>query len=136
MGVTINEDISDELCSIEGDPNAIQSLIVNLLENSLDACRFDNEDKSHEVKLSAYEEGNDLILKVADNGIGMEKETQNKAFSMFFSSKGSEGTGLGLFVANKIAVSHKGKISINSTPGKGTEFTITLPKTSPSKNKE
>ncbi|MBF0104665.1 MAG: HAMP domain-containing histidine kinase [Deltaproteobacteria bacterium] len=67
------------------------------------------------------------MITITDNGVGMDQETKNKAFSLFFSSKGTEGTGLGLFVSNKIALSHNGTISIESTLGQGTCFTIVLP---------
>jgi signal transduction histidine kinase len=70
-------------------------------------------------------------FEVEDNGIGMEQETREKAFSLFFSSKGSEGTGLGLFVANKIATSHGGSIRIVSTVGEGTRFLVSIPRTRP-----
>ncbi len=56
----------------------------------------------------------------------MDRETREKAFSLFFSSKGAGGTGLGLFIANKIAESHGGSISIESEVNTGSEFTVTL----------
>jgi signal transduction histidine kinase len=68
-------------------------------------------------------------FEVEDNGIGMERETQEKVFSLFFSSKGNEGTGLGLFVANKIAAAHGGKIQIESRINEGTRFIVTIPRT-------
>jgi signal transduction histidine kinase len=68
-------------------------------------------------------------FEVEDNGIGMDRETQEKVFSLFFSSKGSEGTGLGLFVANKIAAAHGGNIQVESRVDEGTRFIVTIPKT-------
>jgi signal transduction histidine kinase len=61
----------------------------------------------------------------------MDRETLEKATSMFFSSKGSGGTGLGLFVANKIAESHGGSISIESDEGKGSKFIVKMLKLRP-----
>jgi signal transduction histidine kinase len=61
----------------------------------------------------------------------MDSETQNKIFTPFFSAKGEKGTGLGLFIANKIINQHGGKISVESTLGKGTRFTIRIPKIMP-----
>ena len=61
----------------------------------------------------------------------MDKETQENLFTLFFSSKGHRGTGLGLFVANQIMEQHGGSIEIDSEPGKGSCFRIKLPKVLP-----
>ena len=66
------------------------------------------------------------LLRVRDDG--MDQETKEKAFSLFFSSKGAEGTGLGLFIAHKITKSHGGTIDIQSDLGKGTRFIVKLPR--------
>ncbi|MBW1898471.1 MAG: HAMP domain-containing histidine kinase, partial [Deltaproteobacteria bacterium] len=63
-----------------------------------------------------------------DNGIGMDQETREKIFSLFFSSKGIEGTGLGLYISNKIITKHNGSIEVTSTIGNGADFKITVPK--------
>jgi signal transduction histidine kinase len=78
--------------------------------------------------LKVKDEGENISFIISDNGIGMDRETRNKAFSLFFSSKGSEGTGLGLFIANKIAQKHGGKIVLESELGEGSSFTIVFPK--------
>lgn len=58
----------------------------------------------------------------------MGQETREKAFSLFFSSKGTDGTGLGLFISDKIATAHGGKVSIESEEGEGTKFVVQLPR--------
>jgi signal transduction histidine kinase len=58
----------------------------------------------------------------------MDQETREKAFSLFFSSKGSEGTGLGLFIAHKIAKAHGGDIQLHSDLDKGTRFLVEFPR--------
>ena len=58
----------------------------------------------------------------------MDQETQDKAFTLFFSSKGSEGTGLGLFIANKIAQAHGGTIALDSELDRGTRFVVEMPR--------
>ena len=72
-----------------------------------------------------------MVFEITDNGIGMDQETREKAFTMFFSSKGMEGTGLGLFIADRIARSHGGSIELESKPGAGTRFIVKLPRTRP-----
>jgi signal transduction histidine kinase len=101
---------------------------VNLLENSLDACRRDNQKPHHEVKLRLEGLADHVHFEVLDNGIGMDRETREKAFSLFFSSKGMEGTGLGLFIANRIAGAHGGTIDLESQAGVGTRFSVKLPR--------
>jgi signal transduction histidine kinase len=62
----------------------------------------------------------------------MDQETREKAFTLFFSSKGTGGTGLGLFISNRIATYHGGRIELQSEAGKGTEFVVVLPRSRPS----
>ncbi len=114
-----------------GDRNAVHSMLLNLAENALDACRLDKSKPFHQVTLTAVVQDTEAVFDVLDNGTGMDRETCEKAFSLFFSSKGREGTGLGLFIANKIAKSHGGTIHIDSIPGTGTRFTVTLPRNHP-----
>jgi len=123
----------DYICEIdpnaerfEADKNAIRSLLLNLLDNSLDACRIDKNKNIHTVTLAVKRNPEQVIFEVSDNGIGMDRESREKAFSLFFSSKGAGGTGLGLFIANKIAEAHGGSISIESEEGKGSKFTVSL----------
>jgi signal transduction histidine kinase len=65
---------------------------------------------------------------ISDNGIGMDRETREKAFTLFFSSKGTEGTGLGLFVSNKIAIEHGGSIALESELNKGSRIAVRIPR--------
>jgi len=67
-------------------------------------------------------------FEIEDNGIGMDQETREKAFSLFFSSKGVKGTGLGLFISNKIAQAHAGSIHLESVVDRGTRFIVKLPR--------
>lgn len=116
---------------IEADPNMIRSLIVNLIENSLDACRVDSQKPEHHLKIDLEEESDLVRFVFSDNGIGMNQQTREKVFSLFFSSKGAGGTGLGLFISNKIAKSHGGSIRVESEEGKGCTFFVELPRKRP-----
>ena len=113
--------------SFEADGHAVHAMLVNLLENSLDACRTDSKKVEHLVRLEARPGDGEVIFAVSDNGTGMDRETREKAFSMFFSSKGAEGTGLGLFISHKIVKSHGGRVELTSEPGEGTTFTVHMP---------
>jgi len=111
----------------EGDPRAMRSLLVDLIENSLDACRIDKKKDGHYVKVGLGSDADRVRFEISDNGVGMDREAREKAFTLFFSSKGSEGTGLGLFIANRIAQAHGGGIRLESKPNEGTSFVVTIP---------
>ena len=95
---------------------------------AFESCRVDTEKTSHFVSFRQSSDGDNAIFEIADNGIGMDQETREKMFSLFFSSKGTEGTSLGLFTANKVIEKHRGTIEVKSEPGKGTSYTISIPK--------
>ncbi len=113
--------------SFEGDASAIRAMLVNVLENSIDACRGNDKEKLSKVTFTVRRDEPYMIFEIEDNGIGMDQETREKIFSLFFSSKGIKGTGLGLFISNKIVDKHGGKIAVDSEQGKGSRFLIHLP---------
>jgi len=115
----------------EADAQAIRSLLVNLIENSLDACRLDGKKTDHQVTVRLQAFPDHVQYEIGDDGIGMDQETREKAFSLFFSSKGTEGTGLGLFISDRIARAHGGRIELESESGVGTRFVVKLPRKRP-----
>jgi PAS domain S-box-containing protein len=124
---TIEVDIAPDTGVFPGDPQAIRAMLLNLLENSLDACRMDKDKDSHTIHLGIRRDPQMMVIEVEDNGMGMDQETREKLFSLFFSSKGIKGTGLGLFISNKIVDKHGGSIGVDSEPGRGAKFEIRLP---------
>jgi signal transduction histidine kinase/ActR/RegA family two-component response regulator len=118
------------------DPNWFQSAIINILENAIDACAADTDKSEHRVDFEVSSEDGFLVFKIRDNGTGMDPEDQKKAFKLFFSSKGSKGTGLGLFIASHVITQHGGNINVQSETGKGTEFTIRMPRFRSTEKKE
>lgn len=120
----------DTECSLkifETDPPAVQSALINVLENAVDACTRENLKPSHKIVFSVRADENSAIFEIRDNGIGMDSETVNKIFTLFFSSKGKKGTGFGLFITDRIIRQHNGKIEVKSKLGGGTRFRITIP---------
>ena len=112
------------------DPEGLHSLLCNLVANAIDACRFDPADDkpAHVVTLRCRQNGDGAtVLEVEDNGAGIPDDLNAKVFQDFFSSKGTEGTGIGLLVAQKVAEEHGGTITFESKPGQGTIFTVTIP---------
>lgn len=129
-GIELTVRCSDDEAVVHADPKALHSLLVNLLENAVDACLFDSRSSQrHRIHFEVCRQGTEMLFRVTDNGIGMDKETQERAFDPQFSTKGSAGTGLGLMVAHKVATEHGGTIHVRSTPNQGTTFTVRLPLT-------
>jgi len=125
--VVLHVETAPNLGSFEGDSQAVRAMLLNLLENSLDACRAEKTRESHSIRLTVRRAEPWIVFEVKDNGIGMDRETREKIFSLFFSSKGIKGTGLGLFISNKIVDKHGGTISVESEPGEGSRFLVRLP---------
>ena len=69
------------------------------------------------------------MVEVADNGAGIPDDAKEKVFESFFSTKGTEGTGLGLLVVQKVVEEHRGSVSFTSTVGQGTTFRVVFPAT-------
>ncbi|UCF94293.1 MAG: hybrid sensor histidine kinase/response regulator [Desulfobacterales bacterium] len=111
----------------EIDAGYVHSALINILENAVDACTRDESKKSHKIVLGVRQKEKHIAFDIFDNGIGMDSETKERLFTPFFSSKANKGTGLGLFISNKIIEQHRGEIIVKSTPGQGTLFTIRIP---------
>ena len=131
-GVKLEANISSSMGPVDVDPTWMQAALVNFLENAIDACTYDRSKDDHTVQFDALEVGNDRIcFNIQDNGMGMDQETTEKMFTLFFTSKGSQGTGLGLFIANRVIRQHGGTIQVSSELRKGSQFQICLPRSKP-----
>lgn len=126
-GVLFKADIADDLGDFHVDPNALNPALINILENAVDACLEDQTKPNHRVLFRVTREDDIIVFDVVDNGVGMDEEAKEKMFTLFFSSKGSSGTGLGLFIASDTIRQHKGTITVDSEPGEGTHFHIRIP---------
>ncbi|MGB8426764.1 MAG: hybrid sensor histidine kinase/response regulator [Desulfobacterales bacterium] len=115
----------------EIDAGYIHSALTNILENAVDACHKDHSKATHKIVFGVRKDQNHVIFEIFDNGTGMDADTIAKLFTPFFSSKGRRGTGLGLFISNKIVGQHGGDIQVKSTAGQGTLFTVKIPKNMP-----
>jgi signal transduction histidine kinase/FixJ family two-component response regulator len=131
QGVEFECNFEPSLGDFEIDAGVVRIALTNILENALDACLEDDVKPSHKIAFSAGDDERHINIEIADNGIGMDRETRENLFTLFFSSKGNKGTGLGLFIAKKIIEQHGGRISVISKPGVESRFKITLPKRFP-----
>lgn len=114
--------------TFDGDYKAMRSMLVDVIENAIDACRIDKKKEEHHITVGCRGDKDQVCFEIADNGIGMDREAREKAFTLFFSSKGLEGTGLGMFIANRVAQSHGGSIELESDLDVGTRFLVTIPR--------
>ena len=121
---TLHLDLDPKLPKVQADPQGIHRCLLNLLTNAIDAL----DEEGGEVKISTQAQGEDeVLITVEDNGAGIPEKIRQRIFDVFFSTKGSQGTGLGLAVTRKIIEEHGGVIEAESTPDEGSKFTITLP---------
>ena len=113
---------------LQGDRLHLLSVVFNLLDNAL---KYGSGNIA--IKFDLKEKGNEVELSVADNGIGISQEYKDKVFEKFFrvplgNTHNTKGYGLGLSYVSHVIQRHKGKIEVESQPGLGSKFIITLPK--------
>ena len=127
QGFDISLSIPEPLPELVFDRDAMEQVMHNLLDN---ACKYSGESSSIEVQLLA--KGNKVVISVRDYGIGIRKEDHEKIFSRFYRA-GEEltqtvkGSGIGLTIVKQIVDAHQGNITVESSPGKGSLFSIILP---------
>jgi len=107
---------------VAGEESALREILTNLIFNAVDAMP-----NGGHVWLETSIEGEDAVIRVRDTGTGMSESVRQRCLEPFFSTKGELGTGLGLSMVYGIVERHRGKLEIESTPGKGTTFVIRLP---------
>jgi len=115
------------------DADALQAAMINILDNAVDACLNATDEKPHHIEFSMDAGPEEIVFTITDDGTGMDSETREKIFTLFYSTKACKGTGLGLFITSRIVAQHGGTIAVDSAIGKGTTFKLTLPR-KPEKN--
>jgi signal transduction histidine kinase len=118
-----------ELPLVECYPGKLNQVFLNILSNGIYAVHKQFGEKSGgEIRITTSTNNDQVEIRFKDNGIGIDEETQRKIFDPFFTTKDvGEGTGLGMSIAYNTVKKHNGSIKINSEPGNGAEFIITLP---------
>src|SRR5262249_23122928 len=132
-GITLQAVLPSDLPAIEADERKVKQVLYNLLSN---AVKFTPDGGRIEVRVTR--EGEQVRIAVADTGIGIASEDQDKIFEEFRQDgreRSREGTGLGLTLTRRIVELHGGTIRVESTPGKGSTFSFTLPTTQPAEVK-
>ena len=124
-------DLSTRNDLFEVDDQSLRTALVNILENAVEACIDDPEQKKSVVLVHTRIDREEVFFTIQDNGLGMDQDALKNIFTIFFSSKGNKGTGLGLYIANKVVGQHRGEIKVKSTKNKGTKFLIKIPRAVP-----
>jgi signal transduction histidine kinase len=129
QGIALLPEIDGALSQVERplDGEQLRVALVNILENAMDACAEHKAQTAPAVTFRAGVQDGEIVFEIADNGVGMDEATRKKVFELFFSSKASRGTGIGLFVTQKIVSQHGGRIGVESEPGQGTTFSVWIP---------
>jgi signal transduction histidine kinase len=127
QGFAFEENIASDLPPVRVDREAIARALVNLVNNAL---KYSDEDKFLGVKL--YRANAAVKLEVVDHGIGITRREQSKIFEKFYRTgdplvHNTKGSGLGLSLVRHITQAHGGEIAVESTPGKGSKFILSLP---------
>lgn len=108
---------------VKGDPVELREVLVNMIYNAIDAMPSGGE-----IRLATQENRERVVICVGDTGTGMSPDVKQRLFDPFFTTKGKAGTGMGLAVSFGIIRRHEGSIEVDSEPGRGTTFKISLPK--------
>jgi len=107
----------------------LNQVFLNLISNAVYAVkkRFE-ENSGGEITIKTAYDNENILIKIKDNGIGMDADTQKKIFEPFFTTKDvGEGTGLGMSIAYNTIKKHNGQITVSSTHGEGSEFFLKIP---------
>lgn len=123
--VTVTLQADEDMKEIPADSASIFRCLSNLVTNAVEAV----EEGGHVEVRTRWSEGRPMAeVSVTDDGPGIPEEDRERIFDALFTTKGSKGTGLGLATTKKIVEEHGGQVLLESEPGRGTTFTILLPK--------
>jgi signal transduction histidine kinase len=127
QGFQLHLAVEDRLPAITADRDALEQAVLNLVSN---AIKFSGD--AREIHLALSRAGNEVVLNVTDQGIGVAPEEQGRIFEKFYRARTAEtraipGAGLGLALVSQIMRAHGGSCAVNSTPGKGSTFTLRFP---------
>src|SRR5262249_29163136 len=121
--VTMHAELGDTLPKVVADRVQLQQVLMNLMLNGIEAMRDTAGELS--IKSQLVEDGQ-LLISVADTGVGLPTEKADQIFNAFFTTK-SQGTGLGLAITRSIVESHGGRVWSTANCGRGATFHFTLP---------
>ncbi|MFA5976522.1 MAG: HAMP domain-containing sensor histidine kinase [Elusimicrobiota bacterium] len=126
-GVQIRLEFPSAIPPIQGDAKQLEIVFVNLIKNAAEAMG-QNPLTARDLRIKGGQSGDWITVSVQDSGPGIKRTDVNHLFEAYFTTKGSDGTGMGLFLSQQVIKAHGGSINVSSEEGKGTEFIIRLPR--------
>ncbi len=126
-GIAVEATLDPAIPQVDMDSAALHDALLNLLTNAMDAIPEGTSGGRVSVKTAWDAEKRMVSVDVADNGSGISEEAQKRIFHLFFTTKGTGGTGIGLSVTKKIVEQHHGRIGFRSKEHEGTNFRVELP---------
>jgi signal transduction histidine kinase len=139
-GIQLTMEISPDLPMVVCDGEGIRSVVMDLISNALDACSWKEysggETPNVTMRVVPGALKGHIEVQVSDNGEGMTEDVRKRVFTPFFSTKEKKGTGMGLAVVARIVESHEGDTFVESEPGMGATFRVSLPIAGPSLREE
>jgi PAS domain S-box-containing protein len=123
-GISITADLEENLPRCYGDMTLIEQVILNLIQNAWRAVRTVEGNKH--ISVTSYSQTRQICITVSDTGPGVPAELKEKIFDPFFTTS-SDGSGIGLSIAQRIVTDHNGSIALQDSPSDGAFFLVTLP---------
>jgi two-component system cell cycle sensor histidine kinase/response regulator CckA len=134
-GVRMQTGIAANVSRVLIDPLQLERAILNLVVNARDAMaaggEISMELREETIGLNAEHQSTFVVLEVIDTGAGMDRATRERMFETFFTTKGTQGKGLGLAIVNQVVTMAGGFIQVDSSPGEGTRVRLYLPRIAP-----
>lgn len=131
--IDLDLDLCPQPAMVAIDPDTIYQAVLNLAVNAMESFAGSDAAYPRKIRLkSSQPDGWAVVYQVSDNGCGMDKRTRERACRCFFTTKGSNGTGIGLMMTKNIVDRHGGEILFRTSPGKGADVVVRLPKGDPS----
>lgn len=129
-GVGLTLEATADIPAVWMDAEGITACLANVVSNGIEACAGRREDTTSpcEVTLRIESDSDQVRFVVTDTGCGMDDDTRQRLFTEPISTKGWEGNGMGLLVSSRVVADHGGAITVESAPGRGSTFRITLPR--------
>jgi signal transduction histidine kinase len=124
-GIRVDASIAGELPLVSADEAQIRQSLLNLLRNAREAMPDGGT-----VYVSVEREGDEVVVRIADEGAGVPEEVRERMFDAFYSTK-ERGTGLGLPLTQQIMLAHRGSVRCDDRPGGGASFRLAFPAVEP-----
>jgi signal transduction histidine kinase len=127
QAIVVNLRLPSDLSLVPGHARQLEIVFINLIKNAVEAMGDLPSDQRRELRIEGQSEQGQVIVRIIDTGPGIRPEEMEKIFQSQYSTKGLNGSGIGLYLSRQIVQAHGGTIDVRSEPGQGTEFILRFP---------